>query len=172
MVSWIPPIYSNDIERYNAIAQNVIEVVLDPSELPLFKGPNGRVKTVLQVLAIASFESNFREDIGNGRTRGKAGDTCWMQIVIPEGKRIVLTKDKYQWSRTEGITAEDLADSKTCFRVALHMMRESISICHDLSLYTSGKCNHDIKAKYREFRATQYFVKHPFDVLDSALFSQ
>ena len=169
MMTWVPPIHSYDEARYNVIAKDVIEVAFDENELPLFKGPVGRTKTVLQILAIASFESTFREDIGSGKVRGKAGDICWMQIVVPEGKRVLLTKEKYQWSRSEGLTSEDLIDSKTCFRVALHMMRESIEICRDLSLYTSGRCNHDPQANNRELRATKYFTKHPFAMSDSVV---
>lgn len=162
-----------ETNRYARIAWAALDVAFDPAEKPLFEGPHGRSKTALQMLAIASFESNYREDVQMGTKRGKAGDACLMQIIPVSGgtvpKRMRMTPLVYEWSAPSknpqfgDITAEDLVgpDPRLCFRLGLHIIRESFKICGDLSMYTNGKCNHEIKAKHREQRAKQHYKMHP-----------
>lgn len=61
--------------RYMTHAENIVEVVLDPTEKPLFAGENGRLKTALAIASIETFETNppipTREP---SRRRGKRGE--------------------------------------------------------------------------------------------------
>ena len=191
MLAWSPPppaagqastshVYGAEAQRYAEIARDALDVAFDPAEKPLFEGPHGRSKTALQILAIAGFESSYRKDVQMGTKRGKAGDSCLMQVIIPSApgsvkKRLQLSTvygGTYKWvaadSDESGYTADDLvgSDVHTCFRVGLHIARESFQICHDLSMYTNGKCNKEIKAKHREMRAHQHYKMHPAPVND------
>ena len=188
MLAWSPPpacspggsisICGAETNRYARIAWVALDVAYDPAEKPLFEGPKGRAKTALQLLAIAGFESSYREDVQMGTKRGKAGDACLMQIIPASAgikkKRMQMTPLMYKWSepRTEpgpeDITAEALVgpDPHFCFRLGLHIVRESFKICGDLSMYTNGKCNKEIKAKHREQRAFQHYRMHPAPVAD------
>ena len=176
MLAWCPPERGHEgpeTMRYAQIAWAALDVAFDPAEKPLFEGPHGRSKTALQILAIAGFESNYRRDVQVGVKRGKAGDSCLMQIIIVKARRMVLTPLMYKWvaanTTEEGaLSADDLVgeDPHTCLRVGLHLVRESFTICHDLSMYTNGQCNHEIKAKHREMRAHQHYKMHPAPVND------
>ena len=181
MLAWSPPQPSKigpESERYATIARSVLDIAFDPVEKPLFAGMTGRAKTALQILAIAGFESNFREDVQYGTKRGKAGDACLMQIIVPRSKTLRLNELSYEWipakSEERGFTADDLVgpDTHSYFRADLHMVRESFQICGDLSMYTNGKCNHETKAKHREMRAKQHYKMHPAPVSDAVALSQ
>ena len=190
MLAWSPPpacgpggsisLCGAETNRYARIAWVALDVSFDPAEKPLFEGPKGRAKTALQMLAIAGFESNYREDVQMGTKRGKAGDACLMQVIIPsaigyKSLRMQMTALTYKWVPAEstepGFSAEDLvgADPHNCFRAGLHIARESFQICHDLSMYTNGKCNKDVKAKHREQRAFQHYRLHPAPVDDATI---
>jgi hypothetical protein len=184
MLAWSPPSSrqaSAETQRYAEIARAALDVSFDPTEKPLFEGPHGRAKTALQILAIAGFESSYRKDIQMGSKRGKAGDSCLMQVIIVKARRMRLSTvygGTYEWSPASagpegGLTADDLVglDVRTCFRVGLHLARESFQICHDLSMYTNGKCNGEIKAKHREMRAHQHYKMHPAPLLDANILS-
>lgn len=184
MLAWSPPQATQmgpEAQRYAEIARAALDVAFDPAEKPLFEGPHGRSKTALQILAIAGFESSYRKDVQMGAKRGKAGDSCLMQIIIVKARRLRLSTvygGTYEWAPASagvqgGLSADDLvgADVHTCFRVGLHLARESFQICHDLSMYTNGQCNHEIKAKHREMRAHQHYKMHPAPVPDSDLLS-
>ena len=191
MLAWSPPQtsqFGSETQRYAEIARAALDISFDPAEKPLFEGPHGRSKTALQILAIAGFESTYRKDVQMGTKRGKAGDACLMQIIIVKARRLRLSTvygGTYEWlpaksdqippnggippSDESGYTADDLvgSDMHTCFRVGLHIARESFQICHDLSMYTNGKCNKEIKAKHREMRAHQHYKMHPAPVNDA-----
>ena len=182
MLAWSPPQAGQlgaETQRYAEIARAALDVGFDPAEKPLFEGPHGRSKTVLQILAIAGFESSYRKDVQMGTKRGKAGDSCLMQVIIVKARRMRLSTvygGTYEWVPASagpegGLTADDLVglDLHTCFRVGLHIARESFQICHDLSMYTNGKCNGEIKAKHREMRAHMHYKMHPAPVLDADL---
>ena len=181
MLAWCPPPKGKEgpeTMRYATIAWTALDVAFDPAEKPLFDGPHGRSKTALQLLAIAGFESSFRRDVQMGQTRGKAGDSCLMQIIPASAgikkKRMQLTPLLYKWSEPrlepgpDDIRAEDIEgpDAHLCFRLGLHIVRESFQICHDLSMYTNGKCNKELKAKHREQRAHQHYRMHPAPISD------
>jgi len=175
MIAWVPPSqkdWGSEVQRYATIAWAALDVAYDPAEAPLFEGPHGRSKTALQILAISGFESSFRQDVQLGTKRGKAGDACDMQVIIPKARHLRLTASTYEWvsTREPGLSAEDLVgpDPRLCFRVGLHLVRESFHICHDLSMYTSGKCDkNEVKAQHRLQRAKRHYELHPAPVLDN-----
>lgn len=152
MLRWTQPVpqYEVHVERYADIARDFIAVAYDPEEVPLFAGLDGRARTLSTLVSIASYESNFDPLIDDGTTRGDGGKSvCFMQINLGV-TRIVMKGQLYGFSRTEGWTGEDLiADRQKCIRAGLHMARESLSICKDLSLYTMGRCSKtEPKAKW------------------------
>lgn len=147
--------------RYESISKDVLAVVYDTNEAPLFKGPNGRAETAEVILAIASNESGFRKDVDlnlGDYSRGDGGKSwCMMQVQLgkpTKGKTrqriLLLPNGNYDWTTdpTKGYGGEDLiANRQVCFRAALHMIRVSFSACSKLPmksklrLYTSGSCS-------------------------------
>ena len=176
-LGWITP--QNEAERQlrPEIVKTAVDVVYDPWEPPLYAGEHGREQTLLLELAIIRYESDFRVAVDEGLKRGKAGDVCDMQIVIPKGTRLLLTAELYQRvpersgvpgrEASPGWTAEDLVPGsipgrrENCLRAGLHMMRESMRVCRSLSLYARGDCKPDQNAKYRELLAREAFKRHP-----------
>lgn len=159
------------IARYRSIAEDAAHVAFDPSEPPLFKGSNGRYKTLSLMLAVADSESGFRKDVDIGKGNYSKGDSgqswCLEQVrlgVATNGKtytRVALIEGggiKYVYDGT-GYGGEDLVlDRKKCFRVALHIMRMSFDACSGmdvdkrLSLYASGSCNLGWEASSRRVK--------------------
>lgn len=153
------------LERYGSITSDLIQVVYDPDETPVFSGPRGRAKTAALMLSIANFESGgFRRDVDLGignKSRGDSGEShCLMQVRLskigPDGssrKKIVLDSPLYSFSKTEGLDGSDLVqDRKNCFRSALHIIRHSMKSCSSkpiaerLGIYTSGHCDRGINS--------------------------
>jgi hypothetical protein len=141
MTAWVPakahPESPEDTAtRYESIAHAAVEVALDPSEEPLFDGPDGRAQTALFMLSIASFESSYRKTVDLGFGRGDHGHSyCLMQIRVGEG------------TTREGWTGRQLVtDRSLCFRAALHILHGSFNICRRLpvedrmSAYATGRC--------------------------------
>lgn len=167
MLAWIPA--TPVPPRYEAIAKDIVAVAFESGESPLFSGPHGRSKTALSLAAIASFESQFREDVDDGKARGKLGEVCILQVLLPSPKhRIVMSGDTYSYSLNEGWSYDDLvADRRKCVKAALHKARESWRACHNLSLYTSGACDKDEpKAKHRQWRAEHWWRREPAPFAD------
>lgn len=161
-------------DRYRAIVRDAMAVAYDPVEPPLFMNrkwvngkmevsddPIGRAKTLAVMLAIADSESGgYRRDVDlniGKLARGDGGKSwCIMQIMLsrPDAKgqtstRIALKGDQYEYvySKDKGYGGEDLiANRRACFRVALHMARESFRACQNLpveerlSVYAGGNC--------------------------------
>lgn len=169
---------SETLERYKSIARDAISVVYDPTETPLFSGPQARAKTLATVLSVASTESHFRRDVDFGIGEQSKGDHgrswCLMQIQLGReinGKtrtRIVLNDSGYSFTRnpSEGLGGEDLvADRKSCFRAALHMMRVSLRTCSHLppeerlSVYASGNCISGRKASRIKMNRANYWLR-------------
>lgn len=160
--------------RYRSIVRDAMAVAYDPSEPPLFVNrkfvngkwdvsddPIGRAKTLAVILAIADSESGgYRKDVDfniGKLARGDGGKSwCVMQILLsrPDANgqtstRIALKGDQYEYvyTKDKGYGGEDLiANRRTCFRVALHMARESFRACANLpveerlSIYAGGDC--------------------------------
>lgn len=170
-------------DRYQSIAQDLVDVVYDSNEDPLFSGEYGRLKTAMTLLSIASFESGFRRDVDFGELRGdKGASVCLMQINVgqtdQEGrsyKRFILDSSGYYnvvFDRTQGWGSEDLLDDRQkCFRVALAIARKSFAKCHEsddlnkLKLYTSGSCYFgSISSRQRMSRAFNWFSNISNDI--------
>lgn len=172
-LGWITPQNAAEAELRPQIVKTAVDVVYDPWEPPLYAGEHGREQTLLLELAIVRYESDFRVSVDEGQVRGKAGDVCDMQIVVPRGTRVLLTADLYKritskhvgWA--DAFTAEDLVPGsipgrrENCLRAGLHMMRESMRVCRSLSLYARGDCKPDQNAKFRELLAREAFKRHP-----------
>lgn len=149
--------------RYESISKDLIDVVYDPSEKPLFSGPMGRAKTAEVILAIASFESGFRKDVDFGKGKFAKGDGgkswCFMQVNLGQAnangkttQRISVNPDgtfAFTTDPTKGYGGEDLVrDRKSCFRVGLAIIRTSFNSCgagtdvkDKLKVYASGSCD-------------------------------
>lgn len=158
MASWVPWASPAEHARYASIAADLAGVTLDPSEKPAFGGEDGRAKTALLLASIASFESGYRADVDDGRTRGDNGSSwCLMQVRV-----IGKTRDGY--------SGQDLVRDRTkCFRVALRVVRESFEWCKDKAIedrlggYTVGQCTeNEPLARNRFGRARTYWRGHPF----------
>lgn len=149
------------VDRYRSIVDDAMAVAYDPSEPPLFANDvYGRAKTLAVMLSIADSESGFRKDVDTGvgpLSRGDGGRSwCLMQILLSKPKqdgrtqsRVSLKGDVYDrhFDGKTGLGGEDLVtDRKACFRVALHMARESFRACRSLpvderlSVYAGGDC--------------------------------
>lgn len=120
--------------RYQSIAEDVVAV----SEAEqAFTGADAVGRTAAILVAISYMESGFRYDVDRGKCwkgscdeyKGKATSFCLAQIHIGEGKT------------QEGWTGADLiADRKKCYTTALHLIKQSIGACGNLSGYTLGTC--------------------------------
>jgi hypothetical protein len=143
MTAWVPARAharaespEDTMTRYESIAHDAAAVALDPSEEPLFAGPDGRTQTALFMLSIASFESDYKRTVDQGIGRGDHGRSyCLMQIRVGDG------------TTREGWTGRQLVtDRKLCFRAALHILHGSFNVCRNLpvedrmSAYATGRC--------------------------------
>jgi hypothetical protein len=159
MIAWVPPLHDTDRVRYESIARDMVAVAYDDQEAPLFTGADGRAKTALLMASIASFESQYRADVDDGRVTGDHGRSfCLMQVQVGGGKT------------AEGWTGQDLTqDRKKCLRAALKRMRISFDWCKDHALedrlagYTSGQCRDGEQlSRNRFWRARAYWSRSPF----------
>lgn len=175
MLSWTLPSAQHDANRprYEGIARDAVSVAADPSEPPLFEGADGRIRTAALILAIASMESTFAADVEEGRRRGDDGGSwCLMQLHL-NGGRIALRGDTMAWTTLrsgDGWSGPELVDRRKCFRAGLHVVRESMRRCKDLSGYTAGPCTPDEPlARHRMTRAKALLRTRPQPWSDEAL---
>lgn len=180
--------------RFKEIVGDAMAVVYDPSEPPLFASrkwvngkletsddPIGRARTLAVLLAVADSESGgYRRDVDRNlgkKARGDSGRSwCVMQVQLSAPKadgttstRIELKGDQYgyAYSKDRGFGGEDLiADRKNCFRVALHMARESFRACRHLpveerlSMYAGGDCDSGrVASSIRVGKAIRWLAK-------------
>lgn len=164
MMSWAPPMRSGDESRYQEIARDAAEVAFDPEEEPLYPGPEGRAHTALLLLAIASLESRYELEVDDGRRRGDGG-RAWCLMQVQPGQGIELTDWTYRYARGGWIGPDLVEDRKKCFRVGLHVARDSFRACRreKLSVYTSGRCIEGQRhARHRLLRASSWMRAHPW----------
>jgi hypothetical protein len=162
MTAWIPmrahaePV-EDTMARYESIARDAAMVAYDDAEQPLFDGPDGRARTALLMLSIASFESSYQHAVDIGAGRGDHGTSyCLMQIRVGEG------------TTREGWTGRQLVTDRTkCFRAALHILHGSFNVCHNLpmedrmSAYATGRCLENTRAsRVRVGRAQAWWSAH------------
>lgn len=203
MLTWMPPGHSKvkmaaetaeeGKERYEEIADDLISVVFDPTEKPIFSGTYGRSKTLAIMLSVSWFESGFRKDVDQGLgslARGDSGQSwCLMQVKLGKEEkalentkqRIVLDGDyfKFTLDKSIGFGGKDLVrDRKTCFRTGLHLIRNSfdrssaLPLYDRLSIYASGKAirNFDV-SKARVKRAQAWLSQELPPLEDQAVMS-
>jgi hypothetical protein len=161
MFAWAPPLGSRETERarYTEIATDLVAVVYDPTEQPLFYGDDGRAKTALVLASIAAHESTFRVEVDQGRKRGDSGNSwCLMQMHVGAGKTV------------EGWAGEDLVkDRRKCFAAGLHIAQWSFHSCkafpldERLSAYASGHCGRVVESRQMISRAIAYVQHHPMN---------
>jgi hypothetical protein len=149
--------------RFEAIERDMLEVVFDSAEPPLFEGPTGRLLTWTLLNSIVSYESGYRLDVEMGTGKYARGDNgksvCLVQINVGTG---YVTVGSNKWN------ADDLLkDRKKCFRAGLTAMRDSIKVCQSnpktawLAAYTSGSKDKGwLAAEARWNRAFIWFNKN------------
>ncbi len=167
--------------RYQGIAEGIKDVVYDPDEAPLFKGPDGRARTAAVVESIMSHESFFRKDVDFGLGKSGVGDGgkswCLMQVQLGKmvnghtERRIVTLPNgswRYAKDKEEGWGGEDLvADRTKCIRAGLHIVRVSFLACAALpvkqwlDVYASGTCDQgQAESEHRMGLAINWFASH------------
>jgi hypothetical protein len=166
-------------QRYESIAKDLVEVVYDPNNKPVFDGPDGRAHTVAVMLSIMFHESGFRRDVDYGDLSGR-GDSghSWCMMQIKAGKAPSKTRTwNVKYDRPpqfgdnpedieKGVTGQALVDNrKLCFYEGLKMIRWSYSRCGSnpggkLKVYASGSCGRGGEAsKRRVFLAERFWKK-------------
>lgn len=177
MHAWVPTTTERQSHFYDEIAYSAAEVAYDPEEPPLYKGSHAKAKTALLLLAIASYESTYVEEVQKGKIMSASGKAwCLMQIWIPRGYNILLLPGSY-FSYVKGgiaIGREELTqDIGVCLKTGLHFARLSFDRCHNLTSYTTGRCmKSEAMAYYRQRRAEDWFDKHPFQIDDDEVVAQ
>lgn len=151
-------------ERLQSIAQDIVSVVYDEKELPLFSGVNGKEKSAIFIATWAAYESGwFHKGVDGGSRRGDSGRSwCIMQLNIGKGKTV------------EGWTGPELVDDrKKCIRAGYHIMKSSMKMCRGserdgITAYMSGNCKvglehtrkrYDYAMKVHKSNALQIFLK-------------
>jgi hypothetical protein len=160
-----PPDAAETVEegkaRYGEIADALANVVLDPSEPSLWRGPSGRARTAALVLAVSYLESGWRKDVDLGQGKHARGDDgnswCMMQMHVGRGTTL------------EGWTGPDLVASREkCFRAGLHALRRSQRACRSrpieemLNAYASGTCTRGAaESRQRVGLAMRWYDQYP-----------
>jgi hypothetical protein len=177
------------VARYDSIAHDLVEVVYDENEPPLFKGEHGRAKTIAILESIAWHESGkaLRKDVDTGEGRRARGDSggsvCLMQINVGKGRtpRYNTVKKRFAYrgdpesELIEGYTADELlSDRKKCFLTGLRLARESFTACgnvpldQSLKLYASGKCDAGTdESKHRMDKGMKWYNAHRPSFVDN-----
>ena len=186
----IPESPEAGMAQYEQIAADVETVIR--SEKPLYKGPDGKLRTTMVVLSTMLYESNFRYDVDYGIGPSGKGDNgrsvCMMQINLGQGRSIswnvvhdraaMPTDPTYEIER--GWTAKELlADRQKCIRTGLRYIRMSFASCHHmpeqdwLRAYVSGACVYGAETSAgRIGLAKGWYRKHRPDFDDTILLSE
>lgn len=140
-ILWMEPLMKNvasedpsiRLERYKAIAADIAEVCSDPTEAPVFNGPNARIKTCMLIASIAHNESGFKHSIDSGIERGDGGRSVGiMQVQHGQKGKLAFTLDQ-------------LKDRKTNIKAGLAVLRNSkcnsgTDMNNMLRGYVNGSC--------------------------------
>lgn len=148
------------LARYQSIAEDIVYVVYDPNTKVLFRGANGRSRTVSVVLSIMLHESGFMKNVDYGIGKYARGDKgrswCLMQLNIGAGKTWswnVKYNRRPRWGDNpsdivDGYTGPELVkDRRLCIQEGLKVLRMSFSACRGVPLnqklraYASGSCS-------------------------------
>ena len=115
------------LARYKVTAQSIVDVALDESNLPLFRGPHGepeslsgRVKTALQIAGIGSFEGGFQKFVESGDCNTPAfkanhpkecdGGAAWTNFQIHLYRYIIKGGEMYQSQYLEQSSDKDVRE--------------------------------------------------------------
>lgn len=173
--------------RHSEIARDIVWVVTEPNESPLWDDDISKAKTSILLASIAFFESRYRDYVSSGN----CNDYEWRQST--EGRKLLSLGDcdgglarsifqlhmgigivlvdgggwKYSSSgKEEGVVTpqEVISDTKKAVRVALHMSRKSIRAGAGLCWYSGEGAdgNGCPKANIRLNFAKSYSAKNPF----------
>lgn len=180
--TWMPPKTTEDETRHQAIADDIAEVVSDPTEKAVFSDDPQKAETGLLVASVAFYESGYAKNVDEGKCYAWQCDkgiafSMWQihpqEGVIFDGEYWTYASIKSASWRAEHskeiITGAVLNSSrKTAAKMGLHMMRQSLRT-GTLCIYTgevdkdTGRCfNYAPKAAMRKDRATKYFKTHPY----------
>jgi hypothetical protein len=172
-----------ELAPLDAVARDIVAVVTDPAEAPLFRGDASRARSAILVAAIAWLEGGLLARVMDGSVNDPAwrrshrsfvrafssddGKAWGLGQVHPEGG-IVLTEDggwTYRALAPAGARAIDgptmAARPELAFRVVLHMLRASLRRTGGLSAY-SGETGAAPKARARLSFAEAWSRAHPF----------
>jgi len=173
------------LERYESIASDIVEVIYNKNTKPLFKGANGRARTVSIVLGIMLFESGFGRnvDFGVGKfARGDKGNSwCLMQLNVGKGRpwtraggwNIVHERPWRYGDKKEDLIpgasgAEMVKDRRLCFTEGLRLVKLSFRSCRRrpfkerLNVYASGRCDWGAKGSRLRMTASIKMYKNSY----------
>ena len=190
MIDTAPPgrkIYHKDgqetiddtLKRYDSIADDLVSVVYDPNTKPVFKGPDGRARTISLILSVMLHESGFMKHVDYGlgaHARGDEGESwCLMQLHVGDGRTMKWnTKEDrpVEWNDpeediAEGYTGPEMVKNRRlCIAEGLKILRISFASCSGLPLedrlrlYASGSCEKGSKeSRNRVGKAIRWFAK-------------
>lgn len=186
MLSWSPAKdHTPDTEtitvaRYTAIAEDIAAVVQDSTEPAIFKDDAQKVRTALQLAGVAFFESRYWSYVDSGKCNdrewrakqptttslcdGGLAFSLWqIHTRFSQGKDgISLDGDGWKHDSAGHVGKELLTDRKLAARIALHMLRASLTRSGTLCGYTGEIEKGCPKAAARFNLAKSYFTKHPF----------
>jgi hypothetical protein len=178
--------------RYDSIVEDLVEFVYDPITKPLFRGSQGRARTLSVMLAVMKHESEFHRQVDYGLGKYGRGDDgkswCLMQIKIDKDRtrpwNAVHNRQPKWGDPPEEIHAgytgpELLEDRKLCFEIGLRILRSSFATCRKspfenrLSVYAAGNCTDGIAAsRNRMTTERRWWYDHKPTFLDADVVTQ
>jgi hypothetical protein len=159
------------------VTQEVIDVAYDPTEAPLFKGPDGRARTAILLGVIATLETRLAAHVRQGRCKtgecdpnGSGGHDAvgLMQIHVGEDGILLTQKGYRRCSRRDASCLHEsdlIRHEEVAIRLALHMVRQS-----GLASY----CGEPVEGPVTQRRKNvleAWLTKHPAPVADDAYLS-
>jgi hypothetical protein len=175
--------------RYKSIAQDIVSVLYNPDNPPLFTGANGRARSAAVVMSVMFLEGGFRRDVDLGLGKFGLGDLgesyCLMQIRVGKGRTATWNKALNRFARwndpesdlVQGWTGPDLVqDRKRCIEAGYRIIRSSFAACRSLPVsdwlraYASGSCEDgSIASKARMNVALNWFNRNRPSFTDSQI---
>jgi hypothetical protein len=139
MTTWVPPAHDADLDRYVAIADDVVRAA---KESPIFPDDEKGERTAIYLAAISSYESSFEPDVDAFVKRGDHG-RAWglLQVHLLPGEQCKTRLD--------------------CLRIGRERVRLSFRLCRRLpvderlSHFMTGRCQTNADSRYRLFRASR-----------------
>ncbi len=164
------------LARYRSIADDLIQVIYDPSTPPLFRDANGRARTVSVVLGIMLHESGFMRQVDFGLGKAGLGDHgksfCSLQLKVGKD-RTIKWNTKYnrppKWNDPKdeifnGYTGKELvANRRLCISEGLKLMRisfggtQGLPLEDRLRIYASGNRDDGADKSHSRMRTAMKF---------------